>query len=120
MFNISLSSNGKCPVFSEMIISYYSDVNVYRGETVSKATAVCRKIDLKITCRGKNQGKNVELSHSECARRTTPAKIINDRSKCLRANKSVLDQYLSHDLSDEVIENSVTIGLQLAGKCFNI
>jgi len=103
-----------------MIISYYSDVNVYRGETVSKATAVCRKIDLKITCRGKNQGKNVELSHSECARRTTPAKIINDRSKCLRANKSVLDQYLSHDLSDEVIENSVTIGLQLAGKCFNI
>ncbi|CAI2175841.1 14824_t:CDS:10 [Funneliformis geosporum] len=84
------------------------------GETVSKATTVGRKIDLKIMYRGKNQGKNVELSHSECARRTNSTKIINDRSKCLRTNKSVLDQYLSHDLSDEIIENSAVIGLQLA------
>ncbi|RHZ59671.1 hypothetical protein Glove_362g76 [Diversispora epigaea] len=84
------------------------------GETVSKATAVGRKIDLQVTCRGKNQGKIVELSHSECARRTTPTKIISDRSKCLRTNKSVLDKYLLHDLSDEIIKNSAVIGLQLA------
>ncbi|CAG8524776.1 1347_t:CDS:10 [Ambispora gerdemannii] len=84
------------------------------GETVSKATAVGRKIDLQVTCRRKNRGKIVELSHSECARRTTPTKIINDRSKCLRTNKFVLDQYLSHDLSDEITENSAVIGLQLA------
>ncbi|CAJ0625692.1 5834_t:CDS:10 [Entrophospora sp. SA101] len=84
------------------------------GEMVSKATAVGRKIDLQVTCRGKNQGKIVELSHSECACRTTPTKIISDRSKCLRTNKSVLDKYLSHDLSDEMIKNSAVIGLQLA------
>ncbi|CAG8704759.1 8821_t:CDS:2 [Acaulospora morrowiae] len=84
------------------------------GETVSKATTVGRKIDLQIIYRGKSQGKDVELSHSECARRTNPTKIINDRSKCLRTNKSVLDNYLSHDLSDEIIENSAVIGLQLA------
>ncbi|CAG8738888.1 4716_t:CDS:1, partial [Ambispora leptoticha] len=46
--------------------------------------------------------------------RTTPTKLINDRSKFLRTNKSVLDQYLSHDLPDEMIENSAVIGLQLA------
>ncbi|RHZ44752.1 hypothetical protein Glove_709g27 [Diversispora epigaea] len=45
------------------------------GETVSKATEIGRKIDLQIRCRG----KNIELSHSECARRTTPTKIIHDR-----------------------------------------
>ncbi|CAG8711578.1 13080_t:CDS:2, partial [Dentiscutata heterogama] len=89
-------------------------VHLKWGETVSKATAVGRKIDLQVICRGKNQGKIVELSHSECARRTTPTKIISDRSKCLRTNKSVLDKYLSHDLSDEIIKNSAVIGLQLA------
>ncbi|CAG8851112.1 19685_t:CDS:1, partial [Gigaspora margarita] len=80
------------------------------GETVSKVTTVGRKIDLQIIYRGKNQGQNVELSHSECARRTNPTKIINDRSKYLRTNKSVLDQFLSHDLSDEIIKNSAVIG----------
>ncbi|KAF0524784.1 hypothetical protein F8M41_014947 [Gigaspora margarita] len=89
-------------------------VHLKWGETVSKATAVGRKIDLQVICRGKNQGKTVELSHSECARRTTPNKIIGDRSKCFRTNKSVLDKYLSHDLSDEIIKNSAVIGLQLA------
>ncbi|CAG8440802.1 2160_t:CDS:2 [Ambispora leptoticha] len=58
------------------------------GETVSKATSAGRKIDLQITHRDKNQGKNVELSHS---RRITSTKLINDCSKCLRTNKSVLD-----------------------------
>ncbi|CAG8769858.1 30260_t:CDS:2, partial [Racocetra persica] len=89
-------------------------VHLKWGETVSKATAVGRKIDLQVICRGKYQGKIVELSHSECARRTTSAKIISDRSKCLRTNKSVLNNYLSHDLSDEIIKNSAVIGLQLA------
>ncbi|CAG8802116.1 20277_t:CDS:2, partial [Dentiscutata erythropus] len=84
------------------------------GETVSKVMTVGRKINLQIIYRGKNLGKNVELSHSECARRTNPTKIINDRSKCLRTNKSVLDQFLSHNLSDEIIKNSAVIGLQLA------
>ena len=91
-------------------------VNICRGETVSKATAIGRKIDLQITYRGKSQGKNVVFSHSECARRTNPINIINDRSKRFRTNKSVLDKYLSHDLSDEIIENSAVIGLQLGGK----
>ena len=93
-------------------------VNICRGETVSKVTTVGRKIDLQIIYR---HGKNMELSHSECARRTSPSKIINDRSKCLRTNKSVLDQYLSYDIywSDEIIENSAVIGLQLASKAFN-
>ncbi|CAG8647753.1 3956_t:CDS:2 [Acaulospora morrowiae] len=84
------------------------------GETASKAMTVGRKIDLQIMYRGKSKGKNVVLSHSECARRTDSAQIINDRSICLRANKFVLDQYLSHDLSDETIENSAVFGLQLA------
>src|SRR6266508_5982099 len=85
----------------------------------------------------------MELSHSECAHRTTPTKIMNDHSKCLsyrkfflenvwycanvwkkfsiglKTNKSVLDQYLSYDFSNEMVENSAVIGLQLAGKAFN-
>lgn len=102
------------PVFDIIFSDVQHLVQLKWGETVSKATTVGRKIDLQIIYRGKNQGKNVELSHSECARRTNPTKIINDRSKCLRTNKSVLDQFLSHDLSDEIIKNSAVIGLQLA------
>ncbi|CAG8743508.1 13552_t:CDS:2, partial [Funneliformis caledonium] len=56
----------------------------------------------------------VQLKCWKKNRFTNSTKIINDRSKCLRTNKSVLDQYLSHDLSDEIIENSAVIGLQLA------
>ncbi|RUS27115.1 hypothetical protein BC938DRAFT_483694 [Jimgerdemannia flammicorona] len=46
-------------------------------------------------------GDNVELSHSECARLATPAKLIRDRSKCLRTNKCILDANLRHEISDK-------------------
>ncbi|CAI2187739.1 19611_t:CDS:10, partial [Funneliformis geosporum] len=82
------------------------------GETVSKSTSAGRKIDLQII----TQEGNIELSHSECARYATRVKVIMDRSKCLRTNKCVLDQYLKNDLSEDMVENSAILGLQLAGK----
>jgi len=58
---------------------------------------------------------DIELSHSEFARKATPVKIIKDRSKCLRTNKCILDTYLLHNLSEEAIEDSTFYGLQSAG-----
>ncbi|CAJ0879816.1 14972_t:CDS:2, partial [Entrophospora sp. SA101] len=83
------------------------------GETVSRV-ALARKIDLQIIYRSGNK----ELSHSEAARSTTPNKVIKDRSKCMRTNKCILDQYLMHDLSKEAVDDSAVLGLQLAGKAF--
>ncbi|CAJ0876614.1 8676_t:CDS:2 [Entrophospora sp. SA101] len=79
------------------------------GETVSRV-ALARKIDLQIIYRSGNK----ELSHSEAARSTTPNKVIKDRSKCMRTNKCILDQYLMHDLSKEAVDDSAVLGLQLA------
>jgi len=81
----------------------------HRGDTVCKGTR--RKIDLRIICRE----KDIELSHSECARMITRIKITKDRSKSLRTNKHVLDKYLINSLSEEAVEFSspllVTHGL---------
>ncbi|CAG8645977.1 2829_t:CDS:10, partial [Dentiscutata erythropus] len=86
-------------------------VHLKWGETVSKATAVGRKIDLQVICRGKNQGKIVELSHSECARRTTPTKIISDRSKCLRTNKSLAALY-GQIIGVDLLDNGLYFGFE--------
>ncbi|CAG8717960.1 8631_t:CDS:2, partial [Funneliformis mosseae] len=69
-----------------------------------------RKIDLRIICRE----KDIELSHSECARMITRIKITKDRSKSLRINKRVLDKYLINNLSEKAVKDFVIIGLQFA------
>ncbi|KAF0402752.1 hypothetical protein F8M41_009372 [Gigaspora margarita] len=64
-----------------------------------------------------------DLSHSEFACKATPVKVIKDHSKCIRANKSILDAYLMHNLPEEAIENSTFYGLQsarLEGEIFGI
>ncbi|CAG8587124.1 4872_t:CDS:10 [Funneliformis mosseae] len=101
-------------VFGPILDIIFSDVQhlvkLKWGETVSKATSAGRKIDLQIKC----QEGDMELSHSECARSTTRVKLIKDRSKCLRTNKCVLDQFLKHNLSEDMVENSAIFGLQFA------
>ncbi|CAG8614951.1 1449_t:CDS:10 [Funneliformis caledonium] len=93
----------------------FSDVNnivkLRWGETVSKASTALRKIDLRIETRR----KCIELSHTECARAPTPAKIVRDRSKILRTNKCILDKYLRRNLSDQDVENSAVFAFQFAG-----
>ncbi|RUS21643.1 hypothetical protein BC937DRAFT_91989 [Endogone sp. FLAS-F59071] len=69
-----------------------------------------RKIDLRIVCRE----KDMDLSHSECARAVTRTKVTKDRSKCLRTNKCILDRYLMNNLSEEAVEDSAVLGLQFA------
>ena len=86
-------------------------MNAYRGETTSKPT-ISRKIDLRVL----TVDSDTDLSHSEFARKATPLKIIKGRSKCLRANKCILDQYLMNDLPEEAVEDSTIFGLQSAGK----
>ncbi|CAI2187836.1 2985_t:CDS:10 [Funneliformis geosporum] len=70
-----------------------------------------RKIDLRIV----HQSKKIELSHSECAKAPTPGKAVQDRSKCLRTLKGVLDNLLKEDLTDEEVQDSKVLGLQFAG-----
>ncbi|CAG8678233.1 10935_t:CDS:10, partial [Ambispora leptoticha] len=83
------------------------------GETVFKTASACRKIDLKVVC----HGRNLELSHSECARTTIPSKAVRDRSKCLRTNQCILNEFLRQDISEDDAENSVIFGLQFAALC---
>ncbi|CAB5358532.1 unnamed protein product [Rhizophagus irregularis] len=80
------------------------------GETVSKST-LNRKIDLRVL----TAKDDIELSHSEFARKATPVKIIKDRSKCLRTNKCILDTYLLRNLPEEAVEDSIFYGIQSAG-----
>jgi len=86
-------------------------LHIRRGETVSKST-LNRKIDLRIL----TAKDDIELSHSEFARKATPVKIIKDRSKCLRTNKCILDTYLLRNLPEEAVEDSIFYGIQSAGK----
>uniref|UniRef100_U9TAL3 Uncharacterized protein n=1 Tax=Rhizophagus irregularis (strain DAOM 181602 / DAOM 197198 / MUCL 43194) TaxID=747089 RepID=U9TAL3_RHIID len=58
---------------------------------------------------------DIELSHSEFARKATPVKIIKDRSKCLRTNKCILDTYLLRNLPEEAVEDFIFYGIQSAG-----
>ena len=64
------------------------------------------------------RGQCIELSHTECARAPTPAKIVRDRSKILRTNKCILDKYLRRNISDQDVENSAVFGFQFAGKMY--
>ncbi|CAG8590631.1 9227_t:CDS:10, partial [Funneliformis mosseae] len=81
----------------------FSDINhlvrLRWGETVSKASTACRKIDLKIETRG----QCIELSHTECARSPTPAKIC------------ILDNILKRNISDQAVEDSAVFAFQFAG-----
>ncbi|CAJ0843880.1 10318_t:CDS:10 [Entrophospora sp. SA101] len=56
-----------------------------------------------------------ELSHIECAQAPTPAKIVRDRSKILRTNKCILDNYLRLNIPDQDVENSAVLAFQFAG-----
>ncbi|CAJ0757360.1 5929_t:CDS:2, partial [Entrophospora sp. SA101] len=107
--NFTLKIVGPILIFSDI----QDHIQLKWGETVSRV-ALARKIDLQIIYRSGNK----ELSHSEAARSTTPNKVIKDRSKCMRTNKCILDQYLMHDLSKEAVDDSAVLGLQLAGKAF--
>ncbi|CAG8462094.1 2199_t:CDS:10, partial [Paraglomus occultum] len=83
------------------------------GETMFKTASARRIIDLRVVC----HGQNLELSHSECARATTPSKAVRDRSKCLRTNQCILNEFLRQDISEDDAENSVVFGLQFAALC---
>ncbi|RIA92730.1 hypothetical protein C1645_820229 [Glomus cerebriforme] len=84
---------------------------LHNGETFSKTSTARRRIDLRIETRN----RHIELCHIECARAPTPAKTVRDRSKTLRTNKSILDNYLRFDISDEVAENSAIYAFQFSG-----
>jgi len=43
---------------------------------------------------------------------------VQDRSKCLRTLKDVLDNLLKEDLSDEEVQDSKILGIQFAGKIY--
>ncbi|RIB04529.1 hypothetical protein C2G38_674053 [Gigaspora rosea] len=64
--------------------------------------------------------QDFELSHVECAKAPTPCKAVNDRSKCLRTHKCILDKFLQKDFSDEVAKDSTIIGVQFAGQIIGI
>src|SRR2546429_408047 len=81
-----------------------------RGKTVSKVSAACRKIDLKIETRG----QCIELSHTECAQAPIPAKIVRDHSEILPTNKCILDKYLGRNISDQAVEDSAVFAFQFA------
>ncbi|RIB08713.1 hypothetical protein C2G38_328071 [Gigaspora rosea] len=71
-----------------------------------------RKIDMRIVC----INQDFELSHVECAKVPTPCKAVNNRSKCLRTQKCILDKFLQEDFSDEVAKDSTIFGVQFAGE----
>ncbi|CAJ0862243.1 13591_t:CDS:2 [Entrophospora sp. SA101] len=59
-----------------------------------------------------------ELAHIECAKTPTPLKAVQDRSKCLRSIKCVLDQYLNEDISNGAVHDSKILGAHLVGEFF--
>ncbi|RIB21848.1 hypothetical protein C2G38_2034058 [Gigaspora rosea] len=94
----------------------FNDVSNYLklrwGETLSNVMSDRRrKIDLRIV----HRTKGLELSHSECSRAPTPAKVVHDRSKCLRTLKGVLDNFLKEDLTNEDVQDSKILGIQFSG-----
>ncbi|CAG8813075.1 14052_t:CDS:1, partial [Gigaspora rosea] len=69
--------------------------------------------------------KVLELSHSECAGAPTPAKVVHDRSKCLRSLKGVLDNFLKEALTNEDVQQDlngqiIEIGLLEDGLYFGL
>lgn len=93
-----------------IVICSYNVIN-HRGETIAKTSTARRRIDLRIETRN----RHIELCHIECARAPTPAKIVLDRSKNLRTNKSILDNYLRFNISDEAAEDSAIYAFQFSG-----
>ena len=63
-----------------------------------------------------HKARGVELSHTECARFPTPAKVVHDRAKLLWTNKCILDHYLMEDPMLASTDETVVFGLQFAGK----
>ncbi|CAJ0836068.1 14167_t:CDS:2 [Entrophospora sp. SA101] len=59
-----------------------------------------------------------KLAHIECAKTPTPLKAVQDRSKCLRSIKCVLDQYLNEDISNGAVHDSKILGAHLVGEFF--
>ncbi|CAG8587558.1 9675_t:CDS:10, partial [Scutellospora calospora] len=98
------------PILDIIFSNNYDILYLRWGETIPRPT-VNRKIYLRVL----SIDNNVDLSHSEFARKATPVKVIKDRSKCIRTNKCILDTYLMHNLPEEAIENSTFYGLQSAG-----
>ncbi|CAI2182899.1 7502_t:CDS:10 [Funneliformis geosporum] len=99
------------PILNDVFNDVLDILNLRWGETVSAVSERRRKIDLRIV----HKCREIELSHTECAKAPTRAKAIRDRSKCLRTEKGVLDKFLKEDLSDETVKDSAILGLQFAG-----
>ncbi|CAG8496326.1 859_t:CDS:10 [Paraglomus occultum] len=104
--------NMTAPILNDVFNDVLNILKFRWGETLSTAsTERRRKIDLRIV----HRYKDIELSHSECAKAPTPVKAIRDRSKCLRTAKTILDKFLLEDLSDEAVKDSTILGIQFAG-----
>ncbi|CAI2191651.1 8824_t:CDS:10, partial [Funneliformis geosporum] len=100
------------PIINNVFSDTFDYLKLRWGETLSNFISDRRrKIDLRIV----HKAKNLELSHSECAKAPTPGKAVQDRSKCLRTLKGVLDNLLKEDLSDEEVQDSKVLGIQFAG-----
>ncbi|CAG8643592.1 4902_t:CDS:2, partial [Paraglomus occultum] len=100
------------PILNNVFNDVFDYLELRWGETLSKTMSDRRrKIDLRIV----HKTKKIELSHSEAAKAPTPGKAVQDRSKCLRTLKGVLDNFLKEDLSDEEVQDSKILGIQFAG-----
>ncbi|CAG8538295.1 14510_t:CDS:10 [Funneliformis caledonium] len=77
------------------------------GETVSKST-LNRKIDLRVlTAKG-----DIELSHSEFARKATPVKIIKDRRSCRKFHFGIQSAGLEGQLfAIDLLDNGLYFSL---------
>ncbi|CAG8649193.1 8910_t:CDS:2, partial [Paraglomus occultum] len=79
------------PILNNVFSDAFDYLELRWGETLSKTMSDRRrKIDLRIV----HKTKKIELSHSESAKAPTPGKVVQDRSKCLRTLKGVLDNFL--------------------------
>ncbi|CAG8490956.1 1950_t:CDS:10 [Paraglomus occultum] len=104
--------NMTAPILNDIFNDVLDILKLRWGVTLSTAnTERRRKIDLRIV----HRYKDIELSHSECAKAPTPVKAIRDRSKCLRTAKTVLDRFLEEDLSDDAVKDSTILAIQFAG-----
>ncbi|CAG8624274.1 12737_t:CDS:2 [Ambispora gerdemannii] len=100
------------PILNNVFSDVFDYLELRWGETLSNTMPDRRrKIDLRIV----HKTKKIELSHSESAKAPTPGKAVQDRSKCLRTLKGVLDNFLKEDLSDEEVQDSKILGIQFAG-----
>ncbi|CAG8534906.1 6675_t:CDS:2, partial [Scutellospora calospora] len=100
------------PILKNVFDDTFDYLELRWGETLSNSMSDRRrKIDLRII----HKAKKLELSHTECAKAPTLGKAVQDRSKCLRTLKGILDNFLKEDLSDEEVQDSKILGIQFAG-----